>query len=204
MISGPIDVSRETRIRLDRFVAEFQRWNMRTNLSADRNSNELANRHITDSLQLLELAPPFRRWVDIGTGGGFPGAILAIATHDDDREIHLVESNGKKAAFLRSACLAAGITPLIHAERAETFITRTPPPDIVSARAVATLDKLLELCEPWLSGKTLGVFPKGQRAREEIAEAKQRWQFDFETCPSRTASDASILLVRNLQRSSRP
>ena len=192
------NVSRETHIRLDAFRAEFTRWSTRMNLVSGAERGRLDERHIADSLQLMAIRPPTGRWFDIGTGGGFPGAILAAAEPEHGAEITLVESNLKKAAFLRTVCTAMGARARVLAERAERVIGREEAPDTVSARALASLPDLLAMLEPWLSARTIGLFPKGRRAAEELAAARKKWTFDCEAHPSRTADDAVILEIANL------
>ena len=193
-------VSRETRERLEVFRAEFARWAPRINLTSGSEQGRLGERHIEDSLQLIDIRHPKGRWFDIGTGGGFPGAILAAAQADHDGRIAMVESNNKKAAFLRSTILAMNADATIHAERAETVVSREAPPETVSARALASLDDLLIMLEPWLANGTVGLFPKGRRADEEIAAARNRWRFDCRRHPSRTANDAVVLEIADLAR----
>ena len=194
-----MNVSRETRARLAIFEKEFLQWNARTNLVSRSQPGDLLQRHIEDSLQLLSHAPSMGDWVDIGTGGGFPGAVLAAVFAETGRSLTLVESNAKKAAFLRTVSVAMNVRATIRHERVERIVTEIDSPDIVSARAVAALGTLFDLLAPWLQTGSLGVFPKGRTANDEIAEARRRWDFDVEAVPSRTADDASILLVRDLR-----
>ena len=195
-----MDVSRETRERLDIFRVEFARWAPSINLTSGSERGRLDERHIADSLQLLAIRRPTGTWFDIGTGGGFPGAILAAAQADHDARIALVESNHKKAAFLRATVLAMGSNAVVHAERAGAVIAREVPPTTVSARALASLTDLLAMLEPWLANGTVGLFPKGRRADAEIAEARQRWRFGCTRHPSRTADDAVVLEITDLTR----
>lgn len=188
-------VSRETlERRLDAFRAEFARWSRHMNLTSASERGNLNERHIHDSLQLLDLAPSARTWVDVGTGGGFPGAILTAALPDDT--VSMVESNAKKAAFLRAACLAMGVRADVRDARAETVVASTPAPDVVSARAVAPLPDLLNMLAPWLVAGTLGLFPKGRTAEDEVAAARERHRFEVERHPSRTAEDAMVLAIQ--------
>ena len=194
-----MNVSRETRARLEVFEREFLRWNARTNLSANvHEAADLTHRHVADSLQLAELGRG-KIWVDIGTGGGFPGAVLAATFQGTERRVTMVESNNKKAAFLRHVCLAMGVEAMVLAERAEVVVGRIEPPDVVSARAVASLSKLLQLTERWLGRGTVGLFPKGRHVDDEIDEARAAWDFDLVRHPSRTADDATILEVSRLR-----
>src|SRR5580658_4285191 len=137
-------VSRETEARLDRFVALLLQWQQRMNLIAASTEWTVWTRHIADSLQLLELAPGAKIWVDLGSGGGFPGLAIACALADTPgAQVHLVESIGKKAAFLREAIGETGAPATVHAMRAEDFVADAAEPiDVVTARALAPLPKL--------------------------------------------------------------
>ena len=141
-VAGP--VSRETYERLVAFESVFQRWSRRINLAAPSTLNDLWERHILDSAQLLRLAPEALRWLDVGSGGGFPGAVMAILLADKPgAEVHLVESNRKKAAFLIAALNEVGVFPRVHAKRIEDCYDVVPTPQIVTARALAALPLLV-------------------------------------------------------------
>jgi 16S rRNA (guanine527-N7)-methyltransferase len=195
-------VSRETKDRLDRFVGILLAWQRTTNLIAPASIPKLWTRHIADSLQLLDLAPDARIWVDFGSGAGFPGFVIACALADmPGCAVHLIESNGKKAAFLREAQRACGVPGIIHPHRMEDCARGfREKADAVTARAVAPLNTLLTLSFPLL-GKTgaVGLFPKGQNAELEVNEALRRWKMRFALVPSRTDSSGHILVVRDLQ-----
>lgn len=188
-------VSRETlHERLASFEREFARWAPRINLVSRSERSTLDRRHIDDSLQLLDgLDAVPRSWVDLGSGGGFPGLIVAAALPDG--AVTLVESNAKKAAFLRSAALAMRLDVCVRSERIETVVPTLAPPEIVSARALAPLTDLLRMTAPWLAEGSLGIFPKGQGAVGEIATARTHHDFGVAVRPSRTASDASIVQI---------
>ena len=192
-----MSVSRETQERLAIFLREFERWNAQTNLSADTGNTTILERHVADSVQLTDIVGDTRSWIDIGSGGGFPGLIVAACR--PDTIIELVESNNKKAAFLRQTALAMRLNVKVHAKRAELVVREHPTPDVVSARAVASLDRLLGLLEPWLANGTLGVFPKGRTYEAELREAQARWSFEVDALVSRTDPEARILLVRDLR-----
>src|SRR6266849_7628433 len=153
-------VSRETAARLDRFVSLLLKWQEITHLIAPSTVPFLWSRHIADSLQLLDLAPEAKIWVDLGTGGGFPGLVIACALYGmPGRQVHLIESNGKKAAFLREAVAETGSPAVVHGVRMEKFVeTFAGRPDIVTARAVSPLSSLLGQCLPLLKHGTLGLF----------------------------------------------
>ena len=189
-------VSRETLDRrLATFQDEFARWSSRTNLVSHGERENVHERHITDSLQLLDHVDGVpERWVDLGSGGGFPGLIVAAALPDD--AVTLVESNAKKAAFLRSAALAMGVRVRLLADRIERVVPVLPPPTVVSARALASLDELLRMTAPWLAAGTLGLFPKGRNANAELDEARRTGHdFDADPRPSATAADATVLRI---------
>ena len=194
-------VSRETLARLDRFVELLLKWQARTHLIAPSTEPTLWTRHIADSLQLLDLAPQARIWVDLGTGGGFPGLVLACALHGTEgRLVHLVESSTKKAAFLRDAVAATESPAVVHAVRMEKFVEIFPgKADIVTARAVSPLSSLLGECLPLLERGAVGVFPKGQDVEAELTEASKCWKLEADLVPSRTDPRARIVMVRALE-----
>ncbi len=170
-------VSRETLALLDRFVALLLSWQQRINLIAPSTEAKIWTRHIANSLQLLALAPDARIWADLGSGAGFPGVVIACALADTPgAQVHLVESTGKKATFLREAIGETGAPAIVHATRAEAFVADTAEPlDTVTARALAPLPKLLTLTYPLLKKGVLGVFPKGQDVAAELTEAAKCW-----------------------------
>jgi 16S rRNA (guanine527-N7)-methyltransferase len=195
-------VSRETSERLDRFVELLLRWQRRTNLVAPSTVSRLWTRHVADSLQLLDLVPQARVWVDLGSGAGFPGLVIATAlAGEPGAMVHLVESNTKKAAFLREAQRATGAPATVHLQRIEDFAASFQGPlDAVTARAVAPLKSLLGRCFSLLgkSGAT-GLFPKGQHAELELADAAAQmksWNMHATLAPSRTDPAGRIVVVR--------
>jgi 16S rRNA (guanine527-N7)-methyltransferase len=161
----------------------------------------LWTRHIADSLQLLDLAPEAKIWVDLGTGGGFPGLVLACSLcGTEGRLVHLVESNTKKAAFLREAVAATGAPATVHAVRMEKFVESfAGRADIVTARAVSPLSLLLGQCLPLLRRGALGLFPKGQDVEAELTEASKCWKMAAELVPSRTDPRARIVMISALE-----
>ena len=193
-------VSRETAERLDRFVGLLLERQRSTNLIAASTVAHLWTRHIADSLQLVSLAPKARNWVDVGSGAGFPGLVIACALAGTRATVHLVESNGKKAAFLRTAQRLTEAPAIVHHERMEEFVRRFPSSvDVVCARAVSPLKSLLRLCYPLL-GKTaaVGLFPKGQNAQLELEEAAKIWSMHATLVPSRTDPASRIVVVREV------
>jgi 16S rRNA (guanine527-N7)-methyltransferase len=194
-------VSRETRERLDRFVALLLSWQSHTNLIARSTIPVLWTRHIADSLQLLDLAPQAKTWVDLGSGAGFPGIVVAAALADAaGANVHLVESIGKKATFLREAAGVTGAPAIVHAMRVEDFVDKAPESiDVVTARALAPLPKLLGLAYPLLQKGALGLFPKGQDVASELTEAAKYWKIDASLIASRTDERAQVLVVKSLE-----
>jgi 16S rRNA (guanine527-N7)-methyltransferase len=198
-------VSRETAARLDRFVALLLQWQTRINLVAASTMPKLWTRHIADSLQLLALAPEAASWIDLGAGGGFPGLVLAAALADrPGATIHLVESNLKKAAFLREAARQIGAPAIVHAVRIEDFARDFPgTASVVTARAVAPLSELLDMAHPLLKTGAQGLFPKGQDVDAELTQASKCWNIEARLVPSRTQPRSSIVVVNALSRRER-
>ncbi len=194
-------VSRETEARLDRFTEVLLLWQSKLNLVAPSTLRELWTRHIVDSLQLLSLAPDARTWVDFGTGGGFPGLPIACALADTPgTKIHLVESIGKKAAFLREAVRAARVPAIVHQERAEKFgETCAEPVHVVTARALAPLKTLCDQAFPLMSRGAMALFPKGQDVDAELTDAAKYWRLEAEKIPSKTSPGGSIVVIRSLK-----
>jgi 16S rRNA (guanine527-N7)-methyltransferase len=196
-----VPVSRETADRLDRFVAVLLRWQQQINLIAPSTELNLWIRHVADSLQLLALAPKARVWADLGSGAGFPGVVIACALADvPDARVYLVETNPKKIAFLREAVRATGAPAIVHAGKIEDFATSPPEPvEVVAARALAPLPKLLGLAAPLLKDGAVGLFPKGQDAALELTEASKYWKVRSSLAMSRTDPKSHIVVVRELE-----
>jgi 16S rRNA (guanine527-N7)-methyltransferase len=196
-----LDDSREIAPRLDRFVEALLLWQAKTNLIAPSTIPELWTRHIADSLQLLALAPGARHWVDFGSGGGFPGIPIACAlAGTPGAVVHLVESNHKKAAFLREAVRLTGAPATVHAKRVEDFVAGfADPVEIVTARALAPLENLLAKAYPLLKRRAQALFLKGQDVEVELTEASKCWTMDAELVQSVTDSSGRIVRVRSLR-----
>jgi 16S rRNA (guanine527-N7)-methyltransferase len=189
------DVSRETYERLLEFERAFRRWSQRINLAAPSTLDSLWERHILDSAQLIRLAPDALRWLDLGSGGGFPGAVIAVLLNErPGAAIALVESNRKKASFLQTTLSALGTTAEIHACRIEDARISFAP-QIVTARALAPLDRLIGLAMPWLSTGARALFHKGRDYRSEIEESTQLWSFDLIEHQSAIDSHSVILEI---------
>lgn len=192
---------------LERFVALLTEWQSAHNLVARSTLAEVWTRHVADSLQLLDHAPTdFREWFDLGSGAGFPGLVVAIACKGHpERHVTLVESNGKKAAFLRAAIRETGANASVAAERIETHSAKVAGKgDVVSARALAPLPALIGLAQPYLRNGGVMLFLKGEDAVEELEAAAQRWRFDVVSLPSTTDSRGWILAIRNVEAKVRP
>jgi len=199
-------VSRETLDRLDRLVGLLLDWQQRVNLIAPSTEPKIWTRHVADSLQLLPLAPQARVWADLGSGGGFPGLVVACAlAGTPGAHVHLVESTGKKAAYLREAVNLAGAPATVHAMRVEDFVKAPPGPiEVVTARALAPLPKLLTLANPLLKSGSIGLFPKGQDVEVELTDAAKYWNIQASLALSRTDPKARIVCVRGLEPTLRP
>lgn len=194
-------VSRETFESVISFEALFRKWAARINLVAPSTLDETWQRHILDSAQLGKLAPNAQRWLDLGSGGGFPGAIIALLLKDrPGAAIDLVESNGKKAAFLRTSLAELKASARIHAKRIEETYGTIHDPQVVTARALAPLGKLLGLAEPWLAASARAFFHKGRDYRTEIEESAAAWHFDLVEHRSLVDPNSVILEVSALKR----
>lgn len=194
-------VSRETLARLDRYVALLLEWQSKTNLIAPSTLGEIWTRHIDDSLQVHDLAPSARRWCDMGSGAGFPGIVLAIAQAEaPDAHVDLIESNDKKAAFLRAVIRETGIAATVHASRIEDCGAVLARADAVSARALASLDMLLGFVAGHIRPEIPCFFAKGGQHSEEIIDASRHWRFTLVKHASATREDAAILEVSAIAR----
>ncbi|QFU14974.1 16S rRNA (guanine(527)-N(7))-methyltransferase RsmG [Microvirga thermotolerans] len=197
---APFDVSRETSEKLALLESELRRWQAIKNLVGPGTLDRIWERHILDSLQLLACAPEARLWLDLGSGAGFPGLVLAIAGQERGLEVHLVESNSRKCAFLRHIARLTGAKAVVHEARLETVVPDfVGKADVVSARALAPLATLLGWTAPLLKAGTIGLFPKGRDAEAELTEARKSWKFAVEVLPSRTDSEARILRISSIE-----
>lgn len=195
-------VPRETIQRLGRYAEILTKWQKRTNLVGPATLPGLWSRHFADSAQLYGLAPNARLWLDLGSGAGFPGLVIAIIqAGTPDFRMHLVESNRKKCAFLAEVARETKAPVDIHAMRIEELAecAQSLRPDVVSARALAPLPRLFDLAAPFFGERTKGLFPKGREAEAEIAAAREDWEFDFRIHQSLTAEDSHILEVARLR-----
>jgi 16S rRNA (guanine527-N7)-methyltransferase len=195
-------VSRETEKRLDMFVEALLLGQSKFNLVASSTLPQIWTRHIADSLQLLPLASEARVWVDFGSGAGFPGIAIACALADTPGAmVHLVESVGKKANFLREVVSALALPAQVHQERAEKFAeTCAETVHVVTARAVAPLKILCDQAFPLIVKGAVGLFPKGQDVASQLTEAAKYWRLQSSLVPSVTNPASAIVVVRGLQR----
>jgi 16S rRNA (guanine527-N7)-methyltransferase len=195
-----VAVSRETEARLDRYVALLLEWQAKTNLVAPSTLSSIWTRHIVDSLQLLDIAPSGRTWIDLGSGGGFPGIVLAVALAERaDGLVHLVERNSKKAAFLREALRVTGGRGSVHLAEIEKFVDSNPPAaDYITARALAPLNVLFSLSAPLLERGAKALFLKGQDVEAELTEATKYWTVEAKLHPSRTNMESRVVEVDQL------
>jgi 16S rRNA (guanine527-N7)-methyltransferase len=191
------DVSRETWERAEQLVAILLKWQPRINLVASSTLADVWLRHVADSLQLVRAAPKAKTWVDLGSGAGFPGLLIAAAR--PEAEVHLVESDQRKCAFMREAARAMGFIVRIHNTRIEACYPELPErADAVSARALAALPKLLQLAAPLIESGAKGVFPKGREAEAELTAARESWNIEAELVPSISDPHASVIVVSGL------
>ncbi len=189
------NVSRETFDRLAIFEACLRKWNARINLIGSRDIGSVWTRHIADSMRILPHLPPTGTIVDIGSGAGFPGLVIAIVS---GRSITLVEADHRKAAFLRECAREIDLPVTIIADRIERCGVRGI--DIITARALARLPRLLDLSFPLLGPGGTCLFLKGHQVAAELTEARPRWQMDVRCHPGASAHDGCLLEVTHLRR----
>ncbi|SHJ98594.1 16S rRNA (guanine527-N7)-methyltransferase [Aureimonas altamirensis DSM 21988] len=191
-------VSRETQDRLAAYAALVRTWQKHINLVAPSTVPTLWSRHIEDGLWLDEVAGPVQHWVDIGSGGGFPGLVLAcFAAERAGHHVDLVEANAKKSAFLRTVIRELALPATVHCQRIEAAGPVLGRADAISARALASLDSLLGLVSPSIQPKTVCYFLKGRAHEGEVADATAHWHFDMVKHPSRTEAESVILEIGN-------
>jgi len=195
------NVSRETMERMDIFSELLTKWNSRINLVSKTTIPNLWNRHFVDSAQLWSLAPVItKKWLDIGSGAGFPGLVIAIIAKEfsPDTKVVLVESDTRKAAFLRNTARETGVKVEVNTCRVEDLSPQNA--DVLSARALAPLIKLLEFSKPHLKVGGMCLFPKGANVDSELTAASNCWHIDYKKFPSITDAEAVILSLGDFQR----
>ena len=194
-----LDVSRETVLALERLSELLQKWTAKINLISATTVEELWTRHFLDSAQLWRLAPHRWHWVDLGSGGGLPGLVLAVLGRDTaDFSITLVESDQRKSTFLRAAAREIRLDVRVLSQRIEHADPLQA--DVVTARALAPLTKLLGFGEQHLSPNGIALFPKGEKADAEVAEALEDWRFRCEKHQSMTDANSTILSIGEISR----
>jgi 16S rRNA (guanine527-N7)-methyltransferase len=194
-------VSRETESKLQGIVDNLTRWQKIKNLVGPSTLDEVWLRHIADSLQIAAAAPNAKVWADFGSGAGFPGLVIAATLIGvPGARVHLVESNDRKSAFLRETARLLGLPVTVHPERIEEVVNRLPPVEIVTARALAPLNDLLEMTSPLLAKGAVALFPKGQDLANELTEASKCWKIRAIELPSLTDPKARILRVEQADK----
>ena len=191
-----LGVSRETIERLEVYAVLLQKWQLRMNLVSNSTMAHVWTRHFADSLQLMELAPKARIWVDMGSGAGFPG--LPIAIHlltVDEGLVHLIERDNRKCAFLREVARETGARAMVHHGAVEDILPTLKCVDVVTSRAVASLDLLLEWSLPLLELGAIGLFPKGQDVADELTKISRYSNLIIKTSHSRTGSEGHVVVV---------
>lgn len=193
-------VSRETFQSLQQFERQFQKWNRRINLAAPSTIPVLWDRHVLDSAQLAGLKPDAKHWLDLGSGGGFPGAVMAVLLKDrPGSRCDLVESNRKKTAFLSTVMAEMQAPARVHARRIEDMYAVIPACEIVTARALAPLPRLLEFAAPWSEAGAICLFHKGRDYQSEVQESRDAWSFDLIEHPSRIDADGVVLEIAHIR-----
>jgi 16S rRNA (guanine527-N7)-methyltransferase len=189
----------DLRARLEIYAELLLKWQRRINLVGKGTLPDLWARHFDDSLQLLPLAGTWTQWVDLGSGGGFPGLVIALAAAGQGRTVHLIESDKRKAAFLREVSRETKTPVEIHADRIEavfpTLLSELQI-DVVSARALAALDTLIEYARPAIEKGAVGLFLKGKALAGELTDAAPDASLKLTLVDSRTDSNAKIVIVR--------
>ena len=201
MTNEPCNVSRETIKRLRIFESVIKRWAPAINLVSRNDRDYIWERHIADSLEMVGVAPAsFQHWLDLGSGGGFPGVVVAIIALENKTagRVTLVESDKRKAVFLREALRETGSHAEVVNERIESIAHQDA--DVVSARALASLTSLIDLSTPHMTTPAVGVFAKGKKWREELREAQQKWSFKYTHHQSKLNPEAAILKIEGISR----
>lgn len=183
---------------LEAFRALLAEWNEVMNLVGPSALASFWARHVWDSAQLLKIEPQAKTWADLGAGAGFPGLVLAILLKGTPgAHVHLVESLAKRCRFLETVVRTLNLPATVHNARAEALSLKV---DVVTARAVAPLVRLLGFAEPYLKRGAVGVFLKGQDVASELTEATKYWKFEHDLSPSASSAEGKIVRVRGLVR----
>ncbi|PTQ69694.1 16S rRNA (guanine(527)-N(7))-methyltransferase RsmG [Celeribacter persicus] len=196
-----LDVSRETLERLESYLALLKKWNPVINLVSKSTLEQAWQRHFVDSVQIFSIAPKgLRHWADFGSGGGFPGLVCAVLAKELSPEIRftLIESDQRKATFLRTVARKLELDVDVRSQRIEQVAPLHA--DLISARALASLSKLLGFAERHMGQGGHAIFMKGISFREEISESLESWRFSYEEYPSVTDPESVILLIGDIER----
>ncbi len=195
-------VSHETVEKLVLYASLLKKWQKSQNLVSPSSLSHLWERHMADSLQLLDHGFPGSSWIDLGAGAGFPGLVIAIAGRaDKNHHVHLIESNQGKAAFLNEVIRATNAPATVHARRVEDCgDILGMPKKTITARAFAPLNQLCAYIAPYLDSESVALFPKGRNVESEITEALQNWRLDYERLPSKIDRDGTILRITHVER----
>ncbi len=182
--------------RMKAYEALVRKWSNVKNLVSASALSDLWVRHLLDSAQVQRAFPKVKQWADLGSGGGFPGLVTAILLADvPDAHVHLVESDGRKCAFLRAVSRETGLRTTVHHARIESVVSDLDHIEAVSARALAEMDQLVDWAAPLIEKGAIGVFPKGKGHREELTKLSMDSRFNLEIRPSISQSDGVIVLV---------
>lgn len=197
--AASFDVSRETMAHFDTYAALLAQWNTRINLVARSTLSDVWGRHFADSAQLWRLRPSDEdTWLDMGSGAGLPGMVVALLGRDTGLSVGLVESDQRKATFLRIAARACDLRVVVHDARLEALAPQSA--GVLSARALASLDGLLGYAEKHRRPGGICLFPKGAALHKEIEASERTWRFDYKTHPSLTDPEAGILEIGAMRR----
>lgn len=194
-------VSRETWDRLKALEGLLRKWTKAINLVSPGTLDTIWTRHFADSAQIFDMAPDrARSWADLGSGGGFPGLVVAILAKDESPglSVTLVESDQRKAAFLMTAARTLDLRVTVVADRIESVAPLGAK--VLSARALAPLDVLLGYAERHLNRAGVAIFPKGATVDDELAHALEHWRFSYQKEPSKTAADGVVLIIGGISR----
>ena len=192
-------VSRETAERLSIYEAVLRTWQTKINLVANSTIKDVWARHFADSLQILRFRSDAKSCVDMGSGAGFPGLVIAIhLCSEPEALVHLIESDGKKCAFLREVIRETGARAIVHNKRIESIVGDLSA-DLVVARALAPISKLLDLANPLLMKGAMGIFLKGQEVAAELTAVRASSNLNIQIRPSLTDTSGHIVLVNRLQ-----
>lgn len=200
-LTSGVDVSRETIEALEHFSALLEKWTLKINLISKATVPNLWHRHILDSAQLLKLCPNnCYNWLDLGSGGGLPGIVVSIVAKERCPSLHmtLVESDKRKSVFLKTAIRELGLKATIINERIEEI--KPMKVDVISARALADLKRLLDLSERHLNENTICLFQKGENWRKELSKAEESWHFQYNVIKSETQAGAVLLKLGEVSR----